>query len=378
MSTMITDSANYTAIADAIREKNGETTTYKPSEMAAKIKAIEGGSGSGEYFSDEDFTFTGSLETYTLAAPLGNKIITNDQYRFKFTNISQATFLLNGVTVDCDFDIYMSPTSTLQAIFQHYHGYKPPRLHGDVSESTSMTYLQYPFAYCYYIRDWGPYLDITFGEDQRIGHYYMFAGNYSLRIVPKIFYQMTTQTMSSAYVYSGAFVNCYALDELLDVPVYNGTAMTSNMITSVVGNCYRLKGFTFESGRTAQWKGQTIDLTTCIGYGNGNMTDSYILNYNSGITADKKVTDDASYQALKDDPDWYTSLVAYSRYNHDSALETIKSLPDTSEYLATAGGTNTIRFNGKSGSATDGGAINTLTDEEIQIATDKGWTVTIS
>lgn len=66
-----------------------------------------------------------------------------------------------------------------------------------------------------------------------------------------------------------------------------------------------------------------------------------------------------------------------SVYNHDSAVETINSLPDTSAYLASAGGTNTIKFKGDSGSATDGGAINTLTEEEIAVATAKGWTVTL-
>ena len=44
---------------------------------------------------------------------------------------------------------------------------------------------------------------------------------------------------------------------------------------------------------------------------------------------------------------------------------------------ATAGGTNTIKFNGAAGSATDGGAINTLTEEEIAVATAKGWTVSL-
>ena len=67
----------------------------------------------------------------------------------------------------------------------------------------------------------------------------------------------------------------------------------------------------------------------------------------------------------------------YSRYNHDSAVETINSLPDTSEYLASAGGTNTIKFKGVAGMKTDGGAINTLTEEEIAVAAAKGWTVSL-
>ena len=123
-----------------------------------------------------------------------------------------------------------------------------------------------------------------------------------------------------------------------------------------------------------KWKSQVIDLSPRIGYSDDIAS---ILNYNSGITADKEVKDDATYQALKNDADWFTTNIAYSRYNHDSAVATINTLPDTSAYLATAGGTNTIKFKGESGSATDGGAINTLTEAEIAVATAKGWTVSL-
>lgn len=100
----------------------------------------------------------------------------------------------------------------------------------------------------------------------------------------------------------------------------------------------------------------------------------------------------AKYNAVKQFDDWhscgsnyfkvtyndhqYNPSILTARYNHDSAVETLNSLPDTSEYLATAGGTNTIKFKGIQGALTDGGAINTLTEEEIAVATAKGWTVT--
>lgn len=45
MSYVKTDSANYTAIANAIRSKNGLTAQYRPSQMAAAIRAINGGGG---------------------------------------------------------------------------------------------------------------------------------------------------------------------------------------------------------------------------------------------------------------------------------------------------------------------------------------------
>ena len=92
----------------------------------------------------------------------------------------------------------------------------------------------------------------------------------------------------------------------------------------------------------------------------------------------KRVENDTTYAALKNTDDWWSSDINYSRYNHDSAVETINSLPNTKPYLDANGGTNTIVFQGNAGAKTDGGAINTLTDAEIAVATAKGWTVSFT
>ena len=209
---------------------------------------------------------------------------------------------------------------------------------------------------------------------------YMFQYCYSLRSIPEEFISKFKGiwTSGSYSIYNSLAYFATSLDELTGLPVSTGK-MTSNGFINTVVNASRLKRFVFstqEDGTpyTATWKSQIIDLALS-GFSSG--TYSYIVDYNSGITADKEVTDDATYQALKNDPDWFTQEPKYSRYNHSSAVETINSLPDTSAYLATAGGTNTIKFRGDAGSATDGGAINTLTEEEIAVATAKGWTVTL-
>ena len=181
-------------------------------------------------------------------------------------------------------------------------------------------------------------------------------------------------TRASGTMYYYLFCACRNLDEVIDLPVnYRDKGITSNLFNYTFYSCNRLKNMTFavqEDGTpyTAKWKSQVIDLSSVIGYA---ATGGVICDTNSGITEDKEVKDDATYQALKNDPDWFTCNVAYSRYNHDSAVATINSLPDTSAY-----GTNTIKFTGASGELTDGGAINTLTEEEIAVATAKGWTVT--
>lgn len=201
----------------------------------------------------------------------------------------------------------------------------------------------------------------------------MFQYCYKLRKLPIGFINrlVAKQTGYSSPMYYLAYT-CYSLDNVLGVLPPDST-LTSNMFYYTVDNTQHLKDFTFvvnEDGSVLQrnWKAQAIDFSKYVGYGN-NLT-----KYFSTTT---QIKDDESYELLKDHPDAWTSNIAYSRYNHDSAVRTINSLPDTSTYLATAGGTNTIKFKGASGSATDGGAINTLTEEEIAVATAKGWTVSL-
>ena len=182
-------------------------------------------------------------------------------------------------------------------------------------------------------------------------------------------------------MYDGEFYYCASLDEIKGLsPLSNN--INSNVFVSTFNYCFRLKNIIFdvqENGTPydANWRSQAIKIDVGYCYG-GSPNKALILDYNSGITADKEVTDDATYQALKNDPDWFSCNINYSRYNHDSAVNTINSLPDTSAYLATAGGTNTIKFEGASGTNTDGGAINTLTTQEIAVATAKGWTLSLT
>ena len=60
MPNVLVNDDSLKAIGDAIREKNGETTTYKPAEMAAAITAISGGGSSGYVPTDADLKLTGN------------------------------------------------------------------------------------------------------------------------------------------------------------------------------------------------------------------------------------------------------------------------------------------------------------------------------
>ena len=190
---------------------------------------------------------------------------------------------------------------------------------------------------------------------------YFFKGCYSLRSVsPKLLAQLWNR---SSFNYSVMFENCYCLDEVIGLPI---SSKETTDYKGVVNNCYRLKRFTFGTTGDGFIDRNTLDFSNYVGYADSS-NKTKITKFNSGITADKEVTDAASYELLKNDPDWFTCNVAYSRYNKISAIETINSLP--------TGYDSTIKFKGEAGSLTDGGAINTLTEEEIAVAVAKKWTV---
>lgn len=215
-----------------------------------------------------------------------------------------------------------------------------------------------------------------------------FRGCTSLRTVPTWWYNFRLCEDSTAFpnysytIYYNMVGWCNSLDEIVNIPVWKcNAAQTTNMFNTAFDYAVRLKDITFETNDgqpiEVKWKTQTINLTTVgAGVGGGAVTVEQYSQFN-GITKDKKVIDDATYQALKNDPDWYTEKPEYSRYDHDSAVRTINSLPDTSAYLASAGGTNTIKFTKNFGANTDAGAIETLTAEEIAVAAAKGWTVSL-
>ena len=395
MGKVFIQESTLTNIADSIRSKKGTTALIDPANMATEIASITTGSGGG--LPEGALTITGDCQ-YRFAydgwnwfiEKYGNQITTNNitacNSMFCYTDgISSIPFDIN--TTKLTFSNAFNSCSTLASA---------PRVNLLTTPTTNNVSFTYLFANCYRVRNADNFLspdDLSFISNYKLTNAYswpysdhIFATCFSLRTVPDWYKQLRMSEESTVYPsvyyvpYYTTFNNCSSLDEVTNLQVLRCTgAQTSNMFLSTFIGCTRVKNMTFETQAdgtpyTVSWKSQTIDLSNYVGYASGAPN---IINYNSGITMDKRVLDDATYQALKNDPDWFTVDIAYSRYNHDSAVATINSLPDTSAYLATAGGTNTIKFKGASGSATDGGAINTLTEEEIAVATAKGWTVSL-
>jgi hypothetical protein len=383
MSKVFINESTLTAIGDAIRGKTGGTELIAPLNMANEIEGITTGDvGLNDFIPESAFTISGTC-TYMFANNHWNWFIENYGDKITTNNITSSDNMFrdckNLTSIPFDLNLTNTSYTSFQQMFYYCNNLKEVGNLVNIYPST----MNYMFASCLNLRYLPEFINPNFSRIQTYAYSSMgsmFDSCYSLRKIPEdLLNQLWGIMISSSYpVFNNAFQFCHCLDEIIGLNPQTGT-ITSNMLGSTFKCCGRVKDIIFalqEDGipYSVNWKTQTIDLTTNVGYVNGR---SYVLNYNSGITADKEVTDDATYQALKDDVDWWSAASAYSRYNHDSAVNTINSLPDTSAYLATAGGTNTIKFKGTSGSSTDGGAINTLTAEEIAVATAKGWTVSL-
>ena len=376
---MLTD--KLTNIANAIREKGGTTEKLTLDAMPTAISALSTGGGGGVDIPDEAFVISGDCSYWdydgkwdgfisVCANKWSTNNIANGVSMFNRSKLETIPFELNFTNSTCDCGNLFYGCIKLKTIEKIVNMYP-----------SNMSYM---FYNCYKLRYLPQFENINLTHFQTYAYSNgssMFRECYSLRSIPEDLLKQLYQTKITS-IYNSIFYNnftyCYALDEIKGLNPQTGT-ITSNLFNGTFSSCFRLKNIVFavqEDGAPyiVNWRNQNISLSSTVGYASSNAP---ILNYNSGITADKEVKDDATYQALKGNPDWFSCNANYSRYNHDSAVATINTLPDTSAYLASGGGTNTIKFKGESGSATDGGAINTLTEAEIAVATAKGWTVSL-
>ena len=363
------------AIGNAIRAKTGGTELLTLDAMPNEIASIQtGGGGGGEIqpivlTGDQAHGCTGTIAS-TYIDLYGDTIttenITDASYMFQRSTVKTIPFEIKGSTqTKVEFKNMFEKCKNLEVL---------PKISGLIYSMKNL------FAECYNLKnipdDYFDSLDFSQMKNNP-GNYiceatYLFYYCYSLRKIPLNFLNNMNPIVypGGSYFYCG-FQFCYCLDELVDLPIPYITAWGNNAFINTFNYCTRLKRLTFAtqedgSPKIVEWINQIIDLSQKVGYGLYSATaEGY------GISKDKEMKDADTYGALKNDPDSFSNSNLYSRYNHDSAVETINSLPD-----ASASGTNTIKFKGEAGSATDGGAINTMTEEEIAVAAAKGWTVT--
>jgi hypothetical protein len=379
------------SIATAIRSKNGLTDTYKPADMPQAIMSLETGGGGGD-LPEEAFHITGDCQYRFrsngwnwFAEKFGNRVTTQD-----ITNCAYMFYESNTLT-KIPFDINIKPNAAgITSLTDMFSGcnrlanipkinFTTP-LDAAISTSSGAVILKNMFNDCYDIKEidydiFNNMFTEKYAEEALLrgganfARAYMFDSCLSLRRHPDLSRVMTGATGNNN-IYYYMFNSCSSIDEIVNLPVHPASS-TSNMFSSTFNSCQRLKRLTFATqadgtpyART--WKSQTIDLSSKVGWG-------MVTNNGLGFYLETWVRDEETYQARKDNPDYWASSADYSRYNKVSAIETINTLPDVS-----AGSGNTIKFTGAAGSATDGGAINTMTQEEIAVATAKGWTVSFA
>ena len=380
MPNVLVNDDSLKAIGNAIREKNGETTTYKPAEMAAAITAISGGGSSGYVPTDADLKLTGNCANL-FASGKFKWIIDNYGNRITTEGISSANsmfssyigdnvpFIINsGYELDCRNMFYMAgikgtlpkivmikTTDYITSISGMFYGYRYDNIPDDYFNSMASAKIY-------------QYISMS-GVFQEAKH---------ITKIPSSWLTFTSKYPKTDLYdnpYNVAFKNCYSLKKLNNLHTFSSFVIKNNFFRETFNGTYSLDSITFaplpEGTEYRQWKSQVISLNKYVGYGIGSNTAGV-------LDSNKRVENDTTYAALKNTDDWWSSDINYSRYNHNSAVETINSLPNTKPYLDANGGTNTIIFEGNAGAKTDGGAINTLTDAEIAVATAKGWTVSFT
>lgn len=339
MSKVFIEESTLSSIGNAIREKAGSNDMIAPQDMGQAILNLSGG---GVTIPEEAFDISGNC-SYAFANNKWEWFLNMFPNKIKLTNITNAEGIFNGSSSLNKVPKIELTTPQINSGYQNCSNLKEIELEltGSVSSST-VNYFESVFRYCY-----------------------------KLRRIKGLESWPSMGRGNSIYGLYSTFNSCYCLDELIDIPFIYSTYSGVYQFGSAFQYCYRLKELIFKAPNEGETNilslnSVTLDLTA-TGYSTISLKDYMDVN--------EEVVDNTTYQQYKDSPDWWSKNVSYSRYNHNSAVNTINSLPDSSEYIASKGGTNTIKFKGEAGSLTDGGAINTLTEEEIAIATAKGWTV---
>ena len=374
-----------TAIGNAIRSKTGGTDLLTLDGMVTAINGIS--TGGGTTLPPEAYVITGDCNSLFANGKwkwyidlFGSQVTTNNitncnnmfSYSRELTNIP---FSINGKSDEnyischsmfqtCD-SLLTLPTLTIKPYDMSYMFKEAKRIR-EIPESYATT------------------IDFSRVNSYSASMTAMFENCYSLRTIPSSFLKQCYSITTSSYncFYYNTFSGAQCLNEIVGLPVLPVT-LTSNAFYNTFYYAHRVKNIIFDTNedgtaKTASWNNQVIDLTNQVGVIGFDL--NIILGYNTGITSDKYVDDVNKWVEFQNsnDPDWYTDYQAYSRYDKASAIATINSLPDTSAYIAANGGTNTIKFKGEAGSDTGNGAINTMTEEQIAVATAKGWTVTFA
>lgn len=367
-----------TSIANAIREKGGTTDKLTLDAMPNAIAALSTGGGSGDDGVPNPITYSEDC-SYLFANNRNKWILDNYFDRVKMIDVSTLdSVFLNASKIERTPEINCQSGSPSHMAYAFSGCYNLKEI-GDINNCKPRQNIRNLFTSCHNLRYLPNFnnVDFTVFHEYTLAYMYsIFDCCYSLRSIDKDLLKELWHPKTTT-LYTSTFNKCYVLDEIVGLsPRSNESkATTSNMFSDTFTECYRVKNIIFDTQEngtpyTAQWKNQTIDLSKYVGWAGAANADRYILNYNSGITAEDEDND------WSNNPNYWSRQFMNSRFNHDSAVEFINSLPDTSAYVAAQNAANNaVKFYTNAGSATPGGGVNALTEEEIAVAAAKGWSI---
>lgn len=315
MAKVLTDSQHYTDIANAIREKNGEETAYKPSEMAGAIQAIQSG---GADFSEVEYKLSGGFTDYS----------------YYFSDLDQMTEvpmeILQNTSRGTDFDYMFNGCSglTTMPLFDTSLGIGFGHMFDGCSKLTSVPQFNTSRS-----RDFGG----------------MFKGCKSLTIVPEL-------DTSNGTSFGDMFNNCNALTTIPKLDTSNGTTVAQMFYgCTALTTIPELDTSTSDNFRNMFYS--CYALTTIQGIDLSSATNVNNLFYRCSKLENITINGVIKITGLSFSP--------CTLLTHDSLMSIINALYDyaaegsTGTYTLTLGTTNLAK----------------LTDAEKAIATQKGWTL---
>lgn len=406
-----------------LRDGSGVEQTY--SGVDTITVPLADGTGTWTYgLTDEELTFTNGSYVFSNSSPLYN----NSNYyirRSNFNNVSDMSFMfknndkiidLSDITININKDIGAPIISAFEncinlrklPTFTMSQGSKV-----NINQSSSF------LRNCYVLEE-GELQKVIYLESYSSPQNSLFAYNYNIKNIDLS--DMKLNTWDSNYWSYNDFINFEPNLRSLKLPAWNvkqdskpmGSSyyLSDSFVEMIMLNSLTFSTNADGSPMKAKVKGQSFNVTGSnsypCGYSQYDM-DSYVISKGLMLYPDEPLTGDdnvfrdmtgynttvekiqAGYDRVKNRPNWcsfWSGTVTYngtsvtasrltSRFNHKSIVEFINTIPDTSEYLATAGGTNTLKLLKYQGDLTDEGGVSDLTPEEIAVASAKGWTVTL-
>lgn len=403
MSKLFIENSTLTAIGDAIREKTGKTALIAPGAMPAEIKSIVSGGGSGDgdcnglHVPEEALVISGNC-SYRFAQDgwnwfieeYGDKITTKD-----ITNVNYMFSMANKLT-NIPFELNLIVPSAfsnndLSNMFYNCHTLSSvPAIKNATPQKMSAM-----FESCRNLKsipddltdtwNWDPLENMTSSYDGYMSG--MFLNCHNLRSIPTWFFLHTNPRVYYTYsAVNGAFNMCLTLERVEGIRLPTYATWTGNAFSNTFKECSRLKSVTFalqEDGSpyVHNISNQTIDLTT-VGYVSSS-AKSYWDLYIKDITEDDIIDSwqkwetyfgDTGHPSSLGTGNGYATSVEWCTFGRTAAKRLFATLPDV-----TGGSGNTIKLNSRAllgNNQMPYEAINDLTEEEIAVATARGWTVT--